>query len=707
MSEVDKLITSLRKSLLDPGYIKNNSFDILSKISSLSGSEENTVEFQELILRALEFKEYFLEHIQILNSLVRQVGLFPYLEEKDLILRDQIAYEYHKPANLDDDIVFHSAQGEIYRRIKSGENIALSAPTSYGKSLIIDAIIATGEFSNIVIIVPTIALIDETRRRLTKRFRNRYKIITRASQSLSDKNIYVLTQERLLELENLDHIEFFVIDEFYKLASGRDEDDRTNLLNLAFKRLKKSVKRFYMLGPSIENLSIDFQNKTECKFVFDDYQTVVSQLYFVRPLPNKESKLIEICKEITGPTSIFCASPNKASNIAKMMVDEGLGRENSELKEAAEWIANHYHPDWHFVMALKRGIGIHHGKIPRALAQYIVRKYNDGEIDFMICTSTLIEGVNTKAKNMIVYDNKINRNYIDFFTFNNIKGRTGRMMEHFIGNVFIFYDPPDPELPLVDIPAYTQDDKTSEALLIQLDEDDLSDESKARIKRFKDQDILNYEIIKQNTGVDPDAQLQLANTILNEIEFHNINMAWSKLPDLIQLRFICNLIWNHFNGFRYAQGSVNSYKQLAFLLSKLGNVNSIKELIQIQLKWEKEADKAVSHVLDFLRNWAMFHFPRLLMAVDIIQKDIFARFNMPAGDYQVFASKVENLFLDPSIIALDEYGVPLELARKLSDYLESEGDLDVALENLRGLPIDALELSSFEYNLLCDAISYL
>ena len=79
-------------------------------------------------------------------------------------------------------------------------------------------------------------------------------------------------------------------------------------------------------------------------------------------------------------------------------------------------------------------------------------------IRYLVCTSTLIEGVNTKAKNVVIYDNKINKSSIDFFTFNNIKGRSGRMGQHYIGHVYLFDTPPSDPLPLVDIPVFSEPD---------------------------------------------------------------------------------------------------------------------------------------------------------------------------------------------------------------------------------------------------------
>lgn len=54
---------------------------------------------------------------------------------------------------------------------------------------------------------------DETRRRLQKRFGNDYKIITTTDVELVDKNIIVLPQERAINyIDTIDYIDIFVVD---------------------------------------------------------------------------------------------------------------------------------------------------------------------------------------------------------------------------------------------------------------------------------------------------------------------------------------------------------------------------------------------------------------------------------------------------------------------------------------------------------------
>lgn len=394
-------------------------FDILNFISQSVNQNGINVEGQELLLRVLDRKDDFLEYADIVISLIRQYGLYPYLKNFELSLSDEVACEIHKPDGLR-NIVFHSKQNEIYYTLIHKGNIVLSAPTSFGKSLIIDSIIASNLYNNIMIIVPSIALIDETRKRLIK-YNEQYRVVSFSGQSLGKRNIFVLTQERALDYIDKADIDFFVIDEFYKLdmKECQDENDsREIVLNQVFYKLFKSQANYYLLGPNIERLVAPKLNEKKYKFIKTDYKTVVSEFHQVKNnAHNREAKLLELCREVIGQTLIYCQSPASANKVAELLY------ENLDLKQVKNnediicWIKHNYHPDWNYPKYLECGIGVHHGKIPRALAQKSVEMFNQGHLRFLICTSTLIEGVNTKARNVIIYDNVVNRKKMDFFSF--------------------------------------------------------------------------------------------------------------------------------------------------------------------------------------------------------------------------------------------------------------------------------------------------
>ncbi len=598
-----------------------------------------------------------------------------------------------------EEIILHGPQAEVFSLLISGKSVVLSAPTSFGKSLIIDAVISTHKYSNIVIIVPTISLIDETRRRLNQKFSSDYKIITHSSQQASTKNIYVLTQERALEKDLIQEVDFFVIDEFYKLSLWSDNTDRCVLLNEAFYRLYKKCRHFYMLGPNIEGVIGEFNHDVNFEFRKYNFQTVVTEFHDLNT-KDKDETLTSLCKKIEGQTLIFCSSPERAYGIASKINEQIELEASKESVELANWIAQNYHKDWLLVKALKNGIGIHHARIPRSIAQYIVQLFNEQKIKFLVCTSTLIEGVNTSTKNIICYDNRISGKKIDYFTFNNIAGRSGRMFQHFIGEVYLLSPPPDEQLPFVDIPVFTQGPDTPESLLLNIDDQDLSDTSRARISQFLDQQEISLDTLKSNKSISPEAQLALAKALHKNYHKLSARLLWQGFPAYSELLFICKIIWHFFDGKNIGNRVVSSPQQLAFKIFQLAKRIPIKEMIQEDLRYSEKytVDGVITRLLDFRRLWANFHFPRMLRAIESIVNDVqIKRGERKLCEYSTFANLVENYFDNPSLVALEEYGLPIQIAKKYEGkILSEEATLDSVIERLKEIDIDRLKLSSVE-----------
>jgi len=684
--------------------IEVNQFEILQTVAIEVNNNPESLLAKEFILRSLENRKYFNKTESILYSLVREVGLFPYLEETELSLKEAIAYEYHRPENLG-DIVFHQEQLPIYYKILDGHNIVLSAPTSFGKSKIIDAIVADQKFKNIVIIVPTLALIDETRKRLTSQFSSLYNIVAHPSQMPAEgRNIFIFTPERVITYkEKFPPIDFFVLDEFYKIGGQNEEDRRVIALNEAFYFLyKKHKAQFYMLGPNIKAISDGAGKRFNFEFISTDFNTVIAETIPIRISSREEryEKLVAICRGMTEPTLIYCKSIQQVYDVAEQLIAGGININNSKCKEAADWLSKEYHPDWALPRALKVGIGLHYGPLSRSIAQEMVRSFNEDKIRFLVCTSTLIEGVNTKAKNVIIFENKIAREKLDYFTFNNIKGRVGRMFKHFVGRVYRFDDEPDQELPFVDFPLHTQDNATSESLLIQIDPEDLNQNAEQRIKNRMGNSPLPLDLLKENHGIEPELQIAVYNKIISDISnCHNL-LAWSGFPEYKQLEKCCEIIWAHW--VNRARNGVYSASQLTFRIWSLHDKQSLSERILNELKGEyaaSTANEAVERILSFDRNWAGFDFPQYLMALDRIQKYVFETKGMKAGDYSYYAKQVESLFRPEICSALDEFGIPVNLSEKCP-FLINAKSLNDALARLKRHDIYALELHPYEKELL-------
>ena len=141
-----------------------------------------------------------------------------------------------------------------------------------------------------------------------------------------------------------------------------------------------------------------------------------------------------------------------------------------------DWIREFISDDWSLLNTLKYDIGIHDGALQKHITTSIINYFNNGAIKYLFCTSTIIEGVNTSAKNIVYFDAKKGSNQVDYFDYSNIKGRAGRMMVHYIGKIYNFNPPPEKSNIIIDIPFFQQNPIKDE-VLIQLDDSDIRDKN--------------------------------------------------------------------------------------------------------------------------------------------------------------------------------------------------------------------------------------
>ncbi|HDR8159492.1 TPA: DEAD/DEAH box helicase [Bacillus cereus] len=690
-------------------------FSIFTWINRVLQDEKSESEGRDILLRMLDRKNDLPSEIHsVLTDYIEQMGYFPYLpiHDYDVSTKTLLHYEFYRSENIP-DIVMHRKQAEVYDAISNQRSVILSAPTSFGKSLLIEEVVASKMYANIVIILPTLALIDETRLKLIK-YTDEYKLIFSSKQGLGNKNIFILTPERLLEIESIPDIDFFIIDEFYKLDSSKSEDERLNVLNHAFYRLIKSTRNFYLLGPNISSIPNGFEKEYNCEFIPSNYATVACDEIFIQRKNNQELvQLAELLRTLHEPTMIYCKSPQSAEkNVRDFLLEnkEHLYKNDYHI-DAINWIAKNIHPEWLLIEALSYGIAFHHGSMPRHLGRYIVEEFNKGTIKYLFCTSTLIEGINTTAKNVIVFEDRKGTNRISYFDYRNIRGRAGRMTQHFLGKVYSFYSLPDATDESVDIPWYTQDNASDE-ILIQIADEDLKDSSKDKLKPYTEQDVLDVGIIKKNNNIPVKGQVALAELIQNNLEPYHENLNWTNYPSYKQLETCCILIYDYLR-FKNSKDFVYSGKQLAYYVHNYVKVQSnMARYIKFFLDNDdkvKTVDQAVQKATKISRNWFEFRLPKLLLGLQQIQESIFMKNGKTCGDYKFYASQIESAFCTPVLSSLQEFGLPISLLKQLEPYLhlkklEEEEDLDEVIKKIKKLDIDSLPLDAFESKILKDFV---
>lgn len=385
----------------------------------------------------------------LVNHLIRKLGLYPYIQMDSASLQDQIVHEVFK-ANVGqkDNITLHREQSMLLKKLLEGTNIAVSAPTSFGKSFIIDAFIAIKQPKNVVIIVPTIALTDETRRRLCHKFSKSYNIITTSEVSLGEKNIFIFPQERVFGyIDKIGDIDILIIDEFYKAEAS--SDGRSSLLLKAILELSGKAKQRYFLAPNISSLETSpFTRGME--FVPVEFKTVVTEYhhdYKGFNLDNrdddKKKRILSIINETKTKSLIYAGSYSQTDVLLELLSDNLPDVDSPILRGFSAWLCENYGADYTLAKAVKKGVGIHNGRLHRSLSQIQVNLFEreDG-INNLVSTSSIIEGVNTSAENVILWSNRNGSARLSSFAYNNIAGRGGRMFRYFVGRVYELEQPP-------------------------------------------------------------------------------------------------------------------------------------------------------------------------------------------------------------------------------------------------------------------------
>lgn len=178
-----------------------------------------------------------------------------------------------------DGLTLHREQIAALNALLDGRNLILSAPTSFGKSILIDAPLASGRYQRVAIVLPTIALLDEFRRRLKKRFGVAFDLIMHPADLARDHpTIFLGTQERMINRTDLGALDLTVVDEFYKPDPTR-RDDRNVTLNAAVYKLLNRSRQFFFLGPNIDGVQVSTEGRWRFEFLRTCFSTVAVDTY--------------------------------------------------------------------------------------------------------------------------------------------------------------------------------------------------------------------------------------------------------------------------------------------------------------------------------------------------------------------------------------------------------------------------------------------
>ena len=198
-----------------------------------------------------------------------------------------------------------------------------------------------------------------------------------------------------------------------------------------------------------------FLRYNQFEIVSKEYITVKGKRqYHIDEIPveigsiSKGQKIANIIKVLSTPkenTIIYCGRRADTEMYARTLLKDQMlissFQETCSVIESStyEIFLNHlehtFGNDWIVLKALRGRIGIHHSLIPKYIQKEIINLFNEGSLLCLFSTTTITEGVNTSAKNIIITSNKKGIKPLRQFDAKNIAGRAGRFYQHYSGRV--------------------------------------------------------------------------------------------------------------------------------------------------------------------------------------------------------------------------------------------------------------------------------
>lgn len=381
-------------------------------------------------------------------------------------------------------------QFRLWRRLDQGKRVAIAAPTSAGKSFVLQNFIVARldepESLTVVYIVPTRALIAQVSTDIRKLLTGdggtsgKVDVVTapvESGQPLPARAIYILTQERLrmmLSAHPAFCAQVVIIDEAHSVGDGA----RGVLLQWTVDDLlqRQPTAQLLFASPIIRNLDVFGR-------IFDltDIDTLpsgdptVAQNFLIAAFDNAEAgdltlRYVEATRALTevGRLALGRRSVTRIEKLVNLALHLGRGASNivyangagdaeaialeiakrlngpptPRRQALAQLAAETVHWSYALVACVKKGVAFHYSNMPTQIRTAVEEAVARGDIDYLVCTTTLLQGVNLPAKNLFLCrPQKGDRVPLEAVDFWNLVGRAGRLMKEFQGNIFLIdYD---------------------------------------------------------------------------------------------------------------------------------------------------------------------------------------------------------------------------------------------------------------------------
>lgn len=337
-----------------------------------------------------------------------------------------------KVEHISNDIYFSPPQYDALTYLYKNDRVILSAPTSFGKTMIVKEYIFRNKPNNIVYIVPTNALAYELETSFKENINfSDYIIYDKLLSDLTtedNKMFFIGTQEKFLEINNslLGEIDLFIIDEAYKLQESVDNIRSYKLSETFLNSFILKSKKIFLLSPIAEFSGFD---KYNFNYYYSEFNAVEKN-YIVLEEKNFYIEFSKCGKK--NKTILFCSSPSQINDTYYKLIgfDNKINVKNSKFLSQ---LKKDIHPNWIVVKLLEKGILTHHGQMPKYIQNKMINLFNNSDYNILLGTNSISEGINTVTKNLFIHpENSFN----DKLLLKNTIGRAGRLGQYPIGYIY-------------------------------------------------------------------------------------------------------------------------------------------------------------------------------------------------------------------------------------------------------------------------------
>lgn len=423
-------------------------------------------------------------------------------------------------------------------------------------------------------------------------------------------------------------------------------------------------RQFFFLGPNIDEVSYSPEIPWDFEFIRTRTATVAVDTLDLTGVESKDEALFDaIADDVNWPALVFVSAPDRANALAVEASKRMAVGEDGWI--FAEWLATNVGQRWPLVKVVHDGFAVHHGRIPRSIASRMVALFNDGILPVMFCTSTLIEGVNTVAKSVMVYDRKIDGRNYDYFTFSNIRGRAGRLGQHHVGRVMLFENaPPETEMEVAPT-MFAEDEEASDDYLAQLDPAFTNFDQDDRIAGLQEALGLNEAGLKIASRLGLETAYQFAKAVEENLN-KNSYLNWRGHPNKAQLINLINVLTTVKRPQFFGAASKD---QLRYLLYHLEYTVSFRQFLIDHDESFRSDIKYYESIFQFLRK-CEYDIPQMLSIIEI-----FAQRKFPEADFSRYIRSLASWFRDPLLRHLDEEGIPIQISERYYREGDSHDDL--------------------------------